>query len=270
LLLPDAFTVGTGILPEFQQVARDTASQPPPPGSNNPGNPITSAAIYYQNYDVSAFFFESAVYAGGNNQFFFNSPADVQFRPRRYNHGNFPYPRFQDIPGIPLTDPRIGADLVLPNVLSFDVKILDPIPTTSVDNFQNYANLNSPTGAVTLPAGGLLGQPTSLGPNPPPRLNPNRFVDIGYGRNFWDPTANGGAGAWTAVGPFVGGGNNPTTPFTFDTWSTRNNGAWNYADQTQPNTRIPYSYPFNAIQVKVRLWDRKTNQTRELTIVQEM
>jgi hypothetical protein len=174
------------------------------------------------------------------------------------------YARLQDLVGG--ADARAGADLLLANVISFDVKVLDPIPPNSTNNYTGYNTIvfPQPVGAqnpFSLQAG-------LLGPNN--AANPNRFVDIGFGRNYTD----GKNDIIGNNGPFVGPGNlssgflgapNTGGGYIFDTWSTRNNGSWNY--NAVPG---PYLYPFTAIQIKIRAWDRKTNQTRELTIIQDM
>lgn len=294
LLLPDAFTVGNG-LASIMQVPRATNGGPP--NSTNyvggSGVPATDLPQYYRQYDVSAFY----DYRNTNN-FWFNTPADVQFRQRRY--GNDPgsgvplpnslyqsppfsrwqYPRLQDLLGG--ADARAGADLLLANVISFDVKVLDPIPTTSTDNFHPNSGYGQvlyppPVGSQPLPFG-LLGPNRNDVPNPLTSLaivanNPNRFVDIGFGRNYTDGNNDSignqgplvGPGSTLVPGPGIPRAVDYTGGYVFDSWSTRNNGSWNYA-ATPP----PYLYPFSAIQIKVRAWDRKTNQTRELTIVQDM
>jgi prepilin-type N-terminal cleavage/methylation domain-containing protein len=268
LLLPDAFTVynpntnpPTTIAPTFPNSEATVGGGP---------QFVNNLVDYHRNYDMSAYY-------NGTN-FFFNTPADVQFRQRRYAHhptsglppANAVYPPVNTSYSMPWpwayptltdfvgpTDARAGADLLLANVISFDVKILDPLPTNSAPS---NANLTGPQD------------------NPPnAATNPNRFVDLGFGRRLWDPSLNGGLGGWSNIGPFVGPGNStvpgPGIPraidltggYVFDTWSTRNNGSWNYA-----LVPTPYPIPFSAIQVKVRVWDRKTNQTRELTIIQDM
>ena len=64
----------------------------------------------------------------------------------------------------------------------------------------------------------------------------------------------------------------------FDTWSSLNDGLSNYSQSSQPGTpgvTIPLwngtSGPIiQAIQISIRIWDYKTNQTRQVTIVQAM
>jgi hypothetical protein len=71
---------------------------------------------------------------------------------------------------------------------------------------------------------------------------------------------------------------NANGPAVFDTWTSINDGLGNsYATWNSPNlaTSIPLwngtTGPLiQAIQISIRIWDQKTNQTREVTIVQAM
>src|SRR5262249_9586243 len=75
-------------------------------------------------------------------------------------------------------------------------------------------------------------------------------------------------------------GGSPTKPRVFDTWSRAVEGADNYSAWQTPgtSTSIPIyqtsatSPPISirAIQVVIRVWDFKTQQTRQVTIVQDL
>lgn len=100
------------------------------------------------------------------------------------------------------------------------------------------------------------------------------------------------AGATGTPDPFVTLYNAPFTNYTytappwivkgmvFDTWSSVNDGLHNYSQWSQtgnPGTSVPFwnattqSGPIiQAIQISIRIWDVKTNQTRQVTVVQAM
>ncbi len=159
-----------------------------------------------------------------------------------------PPPTYIPVPGIPqpyypipyyptlaqqgATGTLFGADIQLNDVISFDVRVLVPGVTNGNDPF------------VTL------------------------FTVAGnyYNANpaFYNPT-----------NPLA----NPSAPAVFDTWSSLNDGLSNYSTWNQSGslTSIPLwnsatlSGPIiKAIQVTIRIWDFKTSQTRQVTIVQAM
>lgn len=186
LLVPESLTLAGGT---YTRPPRTFTPPAPPAG---PSNPVQS---YHFWYDVSA------VRLGGNT-FEYNTPADVQFRERRFGGFNSAY-----IPLVLLTPTppfsRAGADLLMTNVLSFDVRVLD--------------------------------------------VAAGDFVDLGYGATFTGPGAN------------------PNLPFVYDTWSSRYNTQYDYRA-----TPVPYPVPLQAIMITLRVWDEKTRQARQVTIVQAM
>jgi hypothetical protein len=177
-----------------------------------------------------------------------------------------------DIPGVPPAGfaQREGADLLLNNVVSFDIKVWDP-----------YALYNPNTGTAQ-----------------------GAFVDLGFGtppgpgNNNWTPTPQiPGQGVYRPLGrPPVqlayptAGANSPhqsqliySNAYVYDTWTRRIGGGdtnhptgWNFKATTTAggvttwSQQEPYPTSIQAIQIKIRVWDRKTNQTREVTIVQDM
>ncbi|HTU89867.1 MAG TPA: hypothetical protein VMF69_07210, partial [Gemmataceae bacterium] len=147
-----------------------------------------------------------------------------------------------------------GADIQLNDVVSFDVRVLLVNPTTGIPEVTNPTNPNDPF--VTL------------------FMVPNTSPTTYYNANpaFYNPTA-----------PTT----NPSAPAVFDTWSSISDGlsnysAWNVSGlvNATPLTSIPMwnstATPLprgpiiQAIQISIRLWDFKTNQTRQVTIVQAM
>lgn len=141
------------------------------------------------------------------------------------------YPTFYDQIAPATLD---GADIQLTDVVSFDVRVYVP----------GITNVNDPF--VTLFHAGFDGY----------RHNPAFF-----NRNT-----------------------NPTAPAVFDTWTQPHDSLNdNYLQWSTPNlpVSIPLWSPFTmtepmggpiikAVQVTIRIWDFKTNQTRQVTLVQAM
>jgi prepilin-type N-terminal cleavage/methylation domain-containing protein len=80
--------------------------------------------------------------------------------------------------------------------------------------------------------------------------------------------------------PLLGGSANPlfpsTTngPFVFDTWTSVVDDTVDYSLWNSPNApsqvQIPLRANITAIQIQLRVWDNKTEQTRQMTIVVDM
>jgi prepilin-type N-terminal cleavage/methylation domain-containing protein len=211
LLVPDAFN---GAVPQVVPTAGAGVAYP-------------SYLNYYADYDVSAW------QVPNTNNFFFNTPSDIQLAIRRFSDHTTPAKnRWPAGSGpntnrlLPILGARQGSDLLLSNVISFDVKVLDPLSTTS------------PGGAAAeLPAD--------------PNLT-NRFVDIGY-------SAVNGAYQAAAGTSFDTGCSHIETYFG----ATVN-------PQANANLQPTHLLPFNMLKVTIRVYDPKTRQTREATIVVDM
>jgi len=207
-------------------------------------------AQYYLENDVSA--------ANVGGTFFFNSMADVQHRARRINAGGVRSPRLLNLAPGDLD----GSDIMLTNVISFDVKVFDPFA------------YKIPLG---LPGGGIAS-------------GRGAYVDIGDviatpagGANPY-PTAAAAVG--DALVPVFGNTVN-TLPLVqallptavdntiFDTGTTRFEGAPTAAG-VPPTALSPlqspptHLFPFTSIQITIRVYEPKSKQTRQITIIQDM
>lgn len=164
---------------------------------------------------------------------YFNSPIDITDPPRRYWGGDPIYTAIGTGLGT-----LSGSDIQLTDVVSFDVRMLFQGMTTGTDPF---VTLWQAPFTVLNTAGGLNNG------------NPS----------FWNVQTN------------------LPSVMVFDTWTSINDGLsnysqWNTAGQAtsiplwNPNAN-PQSGPIiQAIQISIRIWDYKTNQTRQVTIVQAM
>jgi hypothetical protein len=56
--------------------------------------------------------------------------------------------------------------------------------------------------------------------------------------------------------------------YFFDSWSFIQDEWYNYADRT--NFPVPQSYTVNGIQITLRVWDARTRQTRQITLIQDL
>jgi hypothetical protein len=172
---------------------------------------------------------------------YFNSPLDLTMPVHRLGangandfagaRATSTYPTLADEP----TGAQAGNDVLLTDVLSFDVRVLLPPPAV-------------PTG-----------QPA----------NPNEFVDL-FNTTY-----------------FAGALNNPSfgTARVFDTWSAHKDQTHDYgynwnktADLGANNAyKIPlykaggaYQVRIRAIQVTIRIWDARSQQARQTSVIQDL
>jgi type II secretory pathway pseudopilin PulG len=214
-----------------------------PPTNPAPGVPINQAANFLE---ISCWPNPST------GTLYFNNAIDLTVPTRRFGGSMTPPPVGGVYPS-PLTYPTLsqqlqppqppqpalnGSDIQLTDVISFDVQLLIP-------------------GA------------TSATPNEP-------FVSL-----FRLPSFNGGPYNYSSPLPAGASG------LVFDTWSSLNDGLSNYSMWNLPSQPgLPNSNPtpwtsipmwdgssgpvIQAIQISIRIWDAKTNQTRQVTMVQAM
>lgn len=178
-----------------------------------------------------ALFQEVSCWQNGGN-LYFNNPIEITDPQRRFGAGIGTSPLPSNF--TTLTGTLIGADIQLNDVVSFDVRLLTPGVTNGIDPFVTL--WQAPFNALSANGG------------------------INNGNTLYYPT-------------------NATGPMAFDTWTSINDGSnnylqWNGAGAT---TSIPLwnasssSGPIiQAIQISIRIWDYKTNQTRQVTMVQAM
>jgi prepilin-type N-terminal cleavage/methylation domain-containing protein len=191
----------------------------------------------------------------GSTNWYFSSPVDLTVPARRFRAipgpglaGNLMPTNFttiaQDLTNLGAVNPGLtGADIQLTDVVSFDVRLMPMLPAGTVAPVDPFVTLFDP-------------------------------LFTGY--------ANGNPSFGTAR--------------VFDTWSSLNDGLVNYSQWNTPATAtsiplwspnpITYNLPYPsgtnqitltgsgpiilAIQISIRIWDSKTNQTRQVTMVQAM
>jgi type II secretory pathway pseudopilin PulG len=206
----------------------------------------TGATAQYEYPEMSCAYSGSTVY--------FNNPRDVTMPARRFGMANLAGtlaavdPNNNNAPSYPtlFDDTRDtayqGADLVLSDVVSFEVRLL-------LADGNRFESLYDITGA----AGGYRAGSATAFPVRNPAFN-----------------------------------NITTGPLVFDTWTDADDsasalgGAYDYSDWNTATTgsRIPIYQRTNgtttttihvkAVMVTIRTWDVKTEQTRQITIVQDL
>jgi hypothetical protein len=171
---------------------------------------------------------------------------------------NFPH----ELTGTPvLAADRLGEDVILTNVLSFDVRAWDP----------NAPVLLANNTAIT--PGDKAYADTSVTAN---QLSNGCYVDLGF--NAYLPAARQATSWFSSSGSL-------SLP-TYDTWS------WHYEadgpgvngiddtaagqpghgivdDPTEMVAPPPYPVPLRGIQVKIRVYEPDSRQVREVTLVQD-
>lgn len=182
--------------------------------------------------------------------------------------------------GQPDVSLRVGEDVILTNVIGFDVKVWDPEAPVVSD------------GNVLLQPGDpgyLAALADAFGPGPTFAIAARgAYVDLNYVGNtpaLWGVSHFSFPGDVLAMGP----GPRPTR--IYDTWSFHyehdgidqwsdgrvdlatngfdDNGDGVVDDANERETRPPYAAPLRGIQVKIRVFEPDTKQVREVTVVQD-
>jgi hypothetical protein len=245
-----------------------------------------------------------------------NSLADLSYRENRFAHffapasssnnayGNtafgsgqpFPiYPsQVSPFPQSPAADPnlRYGEDVVLSNVLSFDIKVWDPWAQVKQDSKGNPLVPSDPgySGGSTI-GSGVYGAYVDLNwNNGAPVTNPSGVPAPYFAQGFY------GLGSKSYLTPSPAPTNSsPIAPApvsgcaTYDTWSAgyetwlynptgstpqtsniSNNGFDDMGSGVDsPNERLtcpPYPVPLRGVQIKIRTYEFTSKQVREVTL----
>jgi len=178
--------------------------------------------------------------------------------------------------------PRFGEDIVLTNVIAFDVRVFDPAAALA-----------------DLPSGSDVAAPLDTNPAsafPPGTVQANgAYVDLGNGVTTTGPS--GAAPRFSGVGHPLSRLNG--SPCVYDTWSTHYEAdgidqdgvgnadqGTNGADDLVParltvplipadgviddvdewETKPPYPYPLRGIEVRIRCYEPSSRQVRQVTV----
>jgi type II secretory pathway pseudopilin PulG len=173
-----------------------------------------------------------------------------------------------------------GADILINDVVSFEIKLL-------LNNTNALAGQRINTSGTTISAGldrfvDLYDSQVYLAQNALPPIGPLSPLAILQSSNprfnfalTGSQVPNPDTGGTTTMPPYDG-----SKPCVYDTWSKTNDGTYDYSgwqNQTSPtSTTLPLGLPTStgcpilALQISLRIWDRATQQTRQMTFVQPM
>ncbi|MEI6164713.1 MAG: prepilin-type N-terminal cleavage/methylation domain-containing protein [Planctomycetota bacterium] len=251
-----------------------------------------------QVYDVS-------MHADGSGNLYPNSLIDLAKRENRFLHNstgtgvsvaplNFPFPPVVSFPFIdPLTPPpnpapatygqtltgvREGEDVVLTNVIAFDVRVFDPeAPIRSSGFAVTPDDPNFSSGALTNATGA--------------------YVDLNWGKSTSPLTIGSlfpavGTTAFQGLGISIQNGGTftigPSTHAIYDTWSRHyefngvdddsntivdqgtdgfDNNSNNLVDDAlERETSPPYPVPLRGIEIRIRCYEPSSRQVRQVTV----
>jgi prepilin-type N-terminal cleavage/methylation domain-containing protein len=252
----------------------------------------SSWAAFYEQYDISAraplSLPGTIAWSGTVTP---NTLTDLTRRECRFLHGNingtptgsfpFPFAAHQTVSGAtglifdPSSSSRAGEDVILTNVLSFDVRVFDPASPVKVA-----------ADTAVVPGDNGYGAPTGA-------VASGAYVDLGN-----NLTTNTALVASDGTPRFAGFGNSKsglvgtgTTRRTYDTWSTfyetngidEDDGGTGTTDEgsdgldnnptdglvddiTEQETSPPYAVPLRGIEIRIRVYEPSSRQVRQVTV----
>jgi hypothetical protein len=235
-------------------------------------------AVLAQATDASLF-----VHPKAPNAVYFNTPANVTVPFRRYGSdsispaGLFPNPDpLVPAPGgyhsiyddFPASNQNGGDDILLENVLSFEIKASWDIPT---DPRINHPAVPAPTSFYTVPPQTPTIQmqnpefPFDVLPLSPVSSNPA----LSFGNDTLAATGARVFDTWHGEDYTFQPLGAPATTVPYSAWKNRyeNGGA---VTPLQSAVTIPLRIRVKAIQIRIRVWDIRTQQARQVTIIQDL
>lgn len=263
------------------------------------GSPPSISSTTYNDktagtqFDLSAHLVSNA----NGNLMVLNSLADLEYRENRFSHSqSFPYLASAPQP-FPYAAPtntgastRYGEDVVLTNVLSFDVKVWDPgapvfqdsstDPTPLVPSDVGYPkNPAAPVPPITKIGNGVYGAYVDLNWNNGTALtNPTGAPQSFFSGPYYGSNA---VNSWLSASK-LGYGVYDTWAAGYEAWynGTPSSGQFGQsfngfqdvsggAGVDGPSEKItspPYPVPLRGIQIKIRIYEPSSKQVREATI----
>jgi type II secretory pathway pseudopilin PulG len=264
-----------------------------PTNFNDLPSAIAGIQLYWQSNDVSASI-RRGVDGSGNTVFriFANSLTDLARRENRFAHQpmpeNFPNPmllnsRTTSFALYSYSGVNVGEDRLLSELLAFDVRVFDPTAPVlaDADPIANSVGTLQPGDAGWNEAVAASHDLVGLG----------AYVDLGYNRYLTTPVTTQFSGA-AAVHPALSAADatayRTALGFAYDTWATsyerdgynQRGGPGDLAtngvdddgnglvdDPLERDTVPPYGFPLRGLQVKIRVYEPGTRQTRQATII---
>jgi len=211
-------------------------------------------AGFFQRNDISA----HPVTVNNQVRMASNSLSDLTQRPARFGHDSRTWPpnsaQYNMLSHFALTGPRMGEDVVMSNVLAFDVRAWDPTAEVRRTTSGEAVFPGDPGWAVS--AGAVIGRGAFVDLNYFGQVVPNYFFagppDPKSGKNW--PTYD--TGSTGDLGPNANDG-------------LDNNGDGVVDDPGERATAVPYAYPLRGLQIRIRVYDPDTRQVRQSSVVAE-
>ena len=234
-----------------------------------------------------------------------NSLGDLSLRGNRFLHNGarldeFPHPFYAatyDANNHTFDNnaSRFGEDIILANVIAFDVRVWDPnAPMKGLPAVLNTGNNANPTQLAVTPGDPLYGDPAAVTPPVVSGYRVGSYVDLGWAGA--PAPVDVGAPFPASGSAFQGGGVRSTnasrlafTYPTYDTWSTayETNGVDDDADSVIDNgtngiddngngaidepaeqeTSPPYPTAMQGFQIRLRCYEPSSRQIRQITIL---
>ena len=191
--------------------------------------------------------------------------------------------------GLVFSGSRVGEDIVLTNVLGFDVRVFDPAAPIQVEgNTAIVPGDDVPDNTNTLGEDHL-----NYFTNPPspgtPADGTGAYVDLGHNVRANSLPAFSVNPLFSTFGNSLSGLNgSATSRRTYCTWSTHYeaNGIDEDSDGTtdegtdgldndsnslvdeylEQETRPPYAFPLRGVEVRIRVYEPKSRQVRQVTV----
>jgi hypothetical protein len=242
-LMPNGSTAGG--IPLFALYRRQRLAVP----NNADLNSVGKGIQVHNPAELAAYAPMSCVVDPHGNMLHFNSPTDLSVPERRFGMN-----RVNSILVSNYTPLGTGEDLLLTDVISFTVRILSPdVLNQPPSPARPYDHVDDPAGGpntfVDLPV-----VPPPLPQTPPPGGNKGPPVPSMGGQ----VVVNGKP----AILPVIG---------AFDTWSTVQDQTYDYYGTTvYYPVPAPLPIRITALQITLRVYDLRTQQTRQVTIIQDM
>ncbi|HEX4592199.1 MAG TPA: prepilin-type N-terminal cleavage/methylation domain-containing protein [Gemmataceae bacterium] len=236
-----------------------------------------------------------------------NPPTIPPFSTTSYEAGPPNSPYAGNPTANPILGPQVGGDLLLTDIVNFDMKVLwEPVRLGAPDT-DRFVAPTVKNGVVATPD--YVEPSPSANPNDPTRPSnpdyPFDYLPFGINPGFLQNNASAGISpvrvfdTWSSNRDVTVNPQNPSqviSDYNYgppasagampgrgsqSTMLQQELGAWNVGHFARvpglsPPTLFPtqYSIPLRirvrAIQIKLRIWDQKSNQTRQMTIIQDL
>jgi type II secretory pathway pseudopilin PulG len=196
------------------------------------------------------------------------------------------YPPLQNTPPLlrpylhPIFGPRIGGDLILTDLVDFEVKVYWEPVRYGAPNTSRFINPTPPPGSP-IPQARAAYDAVEPSPTGNPDFPFDRLpLGINGGLNSGTPPPGTYTprifDTWTANTDIVSVGNNTQT-YQYGPGDP-NTGKWNDGHFMPPGGNptqatmmsIPLRVRVRAIQIKMRIWDKKSSLARQVTLIQDL